>query len=101
MLFLLNTAGVPSIARIVRLSNDAIPLPSAPTNLSASAVSTSQINLSWTDNASNETGFRIERSPDGTSFTEIATRGGERHDLRRHRLERVDPVLVSRTRVQR
>jgi Domain of unknown function (DUF1929)/Glyoxal oxidase N-terminus/Fibronectin type III domain/Galactose oxidase, central domain len=75
MLFLLNTAGVPSIARIVRLSNDALPLPAAPTDLSASAVSTSQINLSWTDNASNETGFRIERSSDGTSFTEISTVG--------------------------
>ena len=27
-------------------------------------------------------------------------RGGERHDVRRHRLERVDPVLVSRTRLR-
>ena len=38
-------------------------------------MSSSQINLSWTDNASNETGFRIERSSDGTSFTEISTVG--------------------------
>jgi Domain of unknown function (DUF1929)/Fibronectin type III domain len=76
MLFLLNGAGVPSIAPIVRLSNDAVPLPpAAPTNLSASAASSSQINLSWTDNASSESGFRIERSLDGTSFTEIATVG--------------------------
>ena len=74
MLFLLNTAGVPSIGRIVRLGNDVAPLP-APTNLSASAVSITQINLSWTDNASSETGFRIERSQDGTSFTEINTVG--------------------------
>ena len=72
MLFLLNTAGVPSIGRIVRLSNDVAPLP-APTNLNATAVSSSQINLVWSDNASNETGFRIERSQDGTSFTEINT----------------------------
>jgi hypothetical protein len=35
--------------------------PSAPANLRANAVSTSQINLSWTDNATNETGFKIER----------------------------------------
>jgi titin len=43
--------------------------------LTATAASTSRINLSWTDNASNESGFRIERSPDGTAFTEIATVG--------------------------
>jgi titin len=38
-------------------------------------VSASQINLTWTDNAANETGFRIERSSNGTSFTQIATVG--------------------------
>jgi autotransporter-associated beta strand protein len=35
--------------------------PAAPTALSATAVSGSQINLTWTDNASNETGFKIYR----------------------------------------
>ena len=34
--------------------------PAAPTNLVAAAVSSSQINLVWTDNSSNETGFKIE-----------------------------------------
>jgi C1A family cysteine protease len=52
-------------------------VPNAPTNLVATAVSGSQINLSWTDNASNETGFRIERckGPACTVFTQIATVG--------------------------
>jgi hypothetical protein len=36
-------------------------LPNAPSNLTASAISRSQINLLWTDNANNETGFKIER----------------------------------------
>ena len=36
-------------------------LPVAPANLSATAVSASQINLSWTDQSTNETGFQIER----------------------------------------
>ena len=36
--------------------------PSAPSGLSASAVSQTQINLSWTDNSSTETGFEIFRS---------------------------------------
>jgi hypothetical protein len=38
-------------------------------------VSSSQINLSWTDNSNNETGFKIERSTDGTTFTQVATVG--------------------------
>ncbi len=49
--------------------------PAAPSGLTATAVSSSQINLAWTDNASNETEFRIERSPDGSSFAQIATVG--------------------------
>ena len=50
-------------------------LPAAPTNLAANTVSSSQINLTWTDNANNESGFRIEQSTDGTNFTQIATAG--------------------------
>jgi fibronectin type 3 domain-containing protein len=46
--------------------------PSAPSNLSASAVSTSQINLSWADNSNNETGFKIERATNST-FTQNLT----------------------------
>ncbi len=49
--------------------------PSAPTALDATAISASQINLAWTDNSTNETGFRIEHSIDGVNFAEIATVG--------------------------
>lgn len=42
--------------------------PAAPSGLSATAVSSSQINLAWTDNASNETGFEIDRATN-SSFT--------------------------------
>ena len=45
----------------------------APSSLSASATTTSAIRLTWTDNASNESGFDIERSPDTSSWTGIAT----------------------------
>jgi hypothetical protein len=49
-------------------------IPSAPTNLTATASSSTQINLSWTDNSNNETSFKIERAPGGTStYTEIAS----------------------------
>jgi hypothetical protein len=48
--------------------------PTAPSNLTATAASTTQINLSWTDNSSNETGFRIKRRASGaTTSVEIGT----------------------------
>ena len=47
--------------------------PIAPTNLSASSASSSQINLSWTDNSSDESGFYVYRSTDASNFTYIGT----------------------------
>lgn len=47
--------------------------PAAPSGLTASAVSSSQINLAWVDNSNNETGFKIERSTDGVNFTLVTT----------------------------
>jgi hypothetical protein len=53
------------------------PTPAAPTSLTATAASASQVNLAWTDNASNEDGFKIERCTGNncTNFTEVATVG--------------------------
>lgn len=48
-------------------------VPNAPSSLTASASSQSEIDLSWTDNANNEDGFSVERSTDGVSFAAIAT----------------------------
>jgi fibronectin type 3 domain-containing protein len=45
----------------------------APSNLEATGNCSTQISLNWADNSSNEDGYRIEQSTDGTSFTEIAT----------------------------
>jgi hypothetical protein len=52
------------------------PLPTAPGNLTASAISTTQINLSWVDNATNESGYKIERKTGaGGTYAQIATVG--------------------------
>ena len=48
-------------------------VPIAPSNLTAIAVSASQINLSWTDNSTNETGFRVERKTSATSYSQLTT----------------------------
>ena len=48
-----------------------IPAPAAPTGLTATPVSPTQINLVWTDNATNETGYRIEQSTDNVNFTQM------------------------------
>jgi hypothetical protein len=52
------------------------PPPAAPSNLKATPISSAHINLTWTDNSSDETGFKIEMKPaDSGSFTPIATVG--------------------------
>jgi len=48
--------------------------PPAPSGLSATAASSSEIDLSWTDNSSSEMGFKIERKTgSGGTYAEIAT----------------------------
>jgi hypothetical protein len=50
-------------------------VPAAPSALVASAASASAINLNWTDNSTDETGFEVERSTDGVNFTQVGTVG--------------------------
>ncbi|HEX2641862.1 MAG TPA: fibronectin type III domain-containing protein [Thermoanaerobaculia bacterium] len=51
------------------------PKPAAPSGLTATVVSSTEIRLTWTDNATNETGFRVERKTAGGSYTEILQLG--------------------------
>ncbi len=50
-------------------------LPSGPTNLIATAIATNRITLSWTDSATNEQGFKMERSTNGVDFAQFGTVG--------------------------
>ena len=74
MIFILDGNGVPSVAKIIQITAVAVTPPAAPSGLAATAISTSQINLSWVDNANNETGFKIERCLGSacTNFSQIA-----------------------------
>lgn len=48
--------------------------PVAPTNLAATA-GKKKVTLNWVDGSNNETGFKIERSTDGTNFAQITVVG--------------------------
>ncbi|HKI01245.1 MAG TPA: fibronectin type III domain-containing protein [Thermoanaerobaculia bacterium] len=73
-----NAAGVSGYSNSASAVTPAPPVPpsppAAPSNLVGQAVSASEIQLNWTDNAGNETLFRIERLV-GTAFQEILTVG--------------------------
>jgi hypothetical protein len=47
--------------------------PAAPNGLSASAAAWDVIDLAWADQSGDEAGFRVERSSDGSSYSEIAS----------------------------
>ncbi len=51
-----------------------VTIPNNPSNGSASAISSSQIDISWNDNSNNEDNFQIQRSPTGNGdWSQIAT----------------------------
>src|SRR5262249_51213152 len=47
--------------------------PASPANLQGTSPSSTTINLTWQDASSNETEFRVDRSVDGTNWTQIGT----------------------------
>ncbi|MCE6987733.1 fibronectin type III domain-containing protein [Dyadobacter sp. CY323] len=69
-----NTAGKSAYSNIADDTTFQV-LPAAPTELTATAMSPAQINLSWVDQAINETGYQVERSLDGVAFVKIADLG--------------------------
>jgi len=50
-----------------------IPAPDAPTGLTATPASLTQINLAWTDNATDETGYKVYRSTDAETYALLDT----------------------------
>jgi hypothetical protein len=69
-----NARSLNEAAYTVANWRDSTPLlaPDAPAMLTAAAGGPDRIALSWTDNASAEDGFRLERSEEGGPFAEVA-----------------------------
>src|SRR4051812_17763145 len=59
----------------IRVLVESTRAPAAPSGLAAVSASSSEIDLTWTDNSSNETGFLIQRSPDGSTWSNFTTVG--------------------------
>lgn len=74
-----STAGQDNAARAflyATLDRVGVTAPSTPSGLTATAVSATQINLSWNDNSGIEDSYKIERAPASSGpWTEIATVG--------------------------
>ncbi len=70
-----GSTGFPTVTAKSAYSSPAIPIivPSAPTNLAASLLANpTRVSLTWSDNATNETGFYIEVSVNSGAFTRLA-----------------------------
>ena len=70
-----NSAGSNVVSRATFADAPVSMVPTPPTDLKATVISTSEIDLSWRDTADNETGFQIERRIGSGEFTGIATVG--------------------------
>jgi len=67
-------AGGYSDAFVAKLDGIPGPIaPSAPSCLTATGISSGRIDLQWTDNSENESGFEIERKPQGGAFSQIGS----------------------------
>lgn len=80
MLFLVKTTGEPSVAAWVHMGiNTGLnpSTPATPTCLTATAQSSTRVDLAWTDASSNESGFKIERRINASlkPWSRIATVG--------------------------
>lgn len=71
-----NAAGRSNTSNLVTVNFTGVATaPAAPTALVVTVQAGPAVLLTWTDNATNETGFQVERSVNGGAFTQIAAPG--------------------------
>lgn len=59
---------------VIRADNTPVTPPADPSGLGANAVAHNQVDLSWTDNANDETGYEVQRAPGGSgSYSTVVT----------------------------
>jgi len=71
-----NSAGTSPPSSIASATTMVVPpltMPLAPSNLTVTAISKNKLRLTWTDNSSNESGFYVDRSTDGRTWSRLAT----------------------------
>ncbi len=68
--YAVNATGNSGYSNVVNVTT-LLPLPAAPTGLSAGNITATSVRLTWTDNASNETSYVVQRSLNGTTYTSL------------------------------
>ncbi len=68
---LANSASATAITNVWDLVSTVVP--AAPTNVAARAISPSQVDVSWVEQSTGVTGFKLERSVNGGAFVPLAT----------------------------
>jgi hypothetical protein len=70
-----NTLATDAFANLyIAASGSTVP-PAAPSGLAATPIISTQINLSWTSNSINQTGYVVLRSTNGGTYSQVATTG--------------------------
>lgn len=68
----INAAGESTYSNVVSVTT-ALGMPAAPTGLTAGTLTTSSIAMSWTDVATNEANYIVQRSTNGSSYSNYRT----------------------------
>jgi titin len=94
-----NVGGSSAYATATGVTLSPSTLPAAPSNLVATAASSSQINLTWSDNSTNETGFRVEIC-DGASCVDFVDIGTLAANLTAGSITGLNPSTLYRIRIR-
>ncbi len=87
-----NKWGFSGFSNVVDATFAPTKAPNAPFNLKAKAISASEIQLTWLDDANSESGFEVESSSDGKAFKKVA-------DAKRNELTFSNIGLAEKTKV--